>query len=124
MFGKGAAFIQAHVFDEYRFLPNEQQTSSSQEPVVSECKFEVQLNTLIECLNIFGTAGVGATALAKQKSRGWKHSDEDSDEPEDGERRRPVKNKGRGINHFFLSDKATGMRMSYNGLGYPLTLSM
>lgn len=91
--------------------------------------FEIPLNTLIECLNIFGTAGPvtntsnsgangGGGGAGKQ--RRWRRADDDgSDEERERGRRGPLDN-------FFASggkdEKRTGMRMSFAGAGYPLTL--
>jgi cell cycle checkpoint protein len=88
--------------------------------------FEIPLNTLIECLNIFGTAGPSAgltsTGAKGHGGRGWHRSngnDADSDHEDRGERRRD------GLEAFFGGqEKRTSMRMSYLGAGYPLTLIM
>jgi cell cycle checkpoint protein len=95
-------------------------TSASQasESQPAAAVFEVQLDVLLECLNIFGTAG--GNLLAKggasvdQKPRG------------------KAQGKGRGkewadlnanrLENYFTSSKATALRMSYQGEGYPLTL--
>lgn len=76
--------------------------------------FEVQLDVLLECLNIFGTAG--GTLLAKggaaveQKPRGKAKGKDWAD-----------LNANR-LENYFTSSKATALRMSYQGEGYPLTL--
>lgn len=111
--------------------------------------FEIPLNTLIDCLNIFGTAGPATGNIAATSSglgasgrgrgggkdrgggangdrpRGWRRDGEDSDNNNEGEG-----NDGneRGLDAYFgsASDKkgTTSMRLSYMGDGYPLTLIM
>ncbi|KAK0227976.1 Rad1/Rec1/Rad17 [Armillaria fumosa] len=120
----GTAYIFSDVFDEYEY--NSESPSSTQDSTDDEdaenTAFEVPLNTLIECLNIFGTAG-GANYNASGSSRHtrWKkvgHNDDGDDREDDDDG-------GRGrIQQFFggSSEKRTGMRMSYAGAGYPLTL--
>lgn len=96
--------------------------------------FEIPLNTLIECLNIFGTAGpstgnLGAASESAGGGRGkgrvrgggnaWQRAPNDDNESgEEGQGRR-------GLETFFGgAEKKTGMRLSYPGGGYPLTLIM
>lgn len=83
--------------------------------------FEIQLHTLIECLNIFGTAGpvaLPASGMAAKPKRWRRHGDDE--EPDDRNGR------GRLEMHFGQggSEKRTGLRMTYSGAGYPLTLLM
>ena len=82
--------------------------------------FEIPLNTLIECLNVFGTAGPSTSMTSSGgKGRGWYRNNADSDHEDRGERRRD------GLEAFFGGqEKRTSMRMSYLGAGYPLTLIM
>lgn len=152
----GTAFIFSEVFDEYAYHaehppprppkskrhqidPNASETESeedeqdeaqAEEP--DNAAFEIPLNTLIECLNIFGTAGAlnamtaisgssgggGASSNSKQAKKWRRAGDDDSD----GEGRG-----GRGLESYFgpgVGEKRTGMRLSYPGAGYPLTLIM
>ncbi|TRM57517.1 repair protein Rad1/Rec1/Rad17-domain-containing protein [Schizophyllum amplum] len=81
------------------------------------------LTTLLECLNIFGSAGPGGAPNSTAHKK-WRRA-EDDDGAEDGEGgggggRRT----GRGIEHFLggTGDKRTGMRLSFSGEGYPLVL--
>ena len=150
------AFIFSEVFDEYTYhaeppqVPkpkrrqtdpnasgtesyseNEEDEAQAEEP--DNAAFEIPLNTLIECLNIFGTAGIlnattaisgssgggGAPSNSKQAKKWRRAGDGDSD----GEGRAGR----RGIEAYFGSgagEKRTGMRLSYAGAGYPLTLIM
>ena len=140
----------AEIFDEYVYHADGQPPTSSQnsddEGEVDNAAFEIPLNILIDCLNIFGTAGPatsssgGGTANYKR----WRQVDEDdSDETrDDGDNGGRGRGGGRGgrrggggggrvgaggtIETYFGSgtDKATSMRMSYAGAGYPLTLLM
>lgn len=154
----GTAFIFSEVFDEYTYHaepppraaarpqkhkprqadPNASGTESDSEDgenneELDNAAFEIPLNTLIECLNIFGTAGAmnamaassgssgggGAPPNSKQAKKWRRVGDGDSD----GEGRAG----GRGIDAYFgpnAGEKRTGMRLSYPGVGYPLTLIM
>ncbi|KAJ7349030.1 Rad1/Rec1/Rad17 [Mycena albidolilacea] len=130
----GTAYIFADIFDEYTYnsesaaAPQNSQTSEPEEEEANSA-FEIPLNTLIECLNIFGTAGSSGagTGAATGKYKKWKRAGDDSDQEGDednGQGRRSSNGGARGIEHYFgnASDKATGMRMSYAGSGFPLTL--
>ena len=157
----GTAFIFSEVFDEYTYHaeppppgaakpqkpkpsqtdPNASGTESDSEngedkeqsEELDNAAFEIPLNTLIECLNIFGTAsavnamaaisgssgGGGAPSNSKQSKKWRRVGDGDSD----GEGRAG----GRGLEAYFgpsAGEKRTGMRLSYPGAGYPLTLIM
>ena len=154
----GTAFIFSEVFDEYAYHsetppqaarpqhpkpsqtdPNASGTESDSEngennaEELDNAAFEIPLNTLIECLNIFGTAGPinvmsaisgssgggGAPSNSKQAKKWRRAGDGDSD----GEGRVG----GRGLEAYFgpsAGEKRTGMRLSYLGAGYPLTLIM
>ena len=154
----GTAFIFSEVFDEYTYHselppprqarhqkpkprqadPNASGTESDSEngenkEELDNAAFEIPLNTLIDCLNIFGTAsalnamatisgssgGGGAPSNSKQAKKWRRVGDGDSD----GEGRAG----GRGLDAYFgpgAGEKRTGMRLSYLGAGYPLTLIM
>lgn len=101
--------------------------------------FEIPLNTFVECLNIFGTAGPSTGNITAASTNhigrgvgrgqgagrgrggggGWRDADREEDEREGGGR-------GRGLDEFFgrTAEGKTGMRLSYAGSGYPLTLIM
>lgn len=101
--------------------------------------FEIPLNTFVECLNIFGTAGPSTGNITVASTNhigrgvgrgqgagrgrggggGWRNADREEDEGEGGGR-------GRGLDEFFgrTAEGKTGMRLSYAGRGYPLTLIM
>ncbi|KAJ7591354.1 Rad1/Rec1/Rad17 [Mycena floridula] len=128
----GTAFIFADIFDEYEYhpeLPQEAHASQKSQELENEdegnnAAFEIPLNTFIECLNIFGTAGGGSAPNASEgKFKRWKDSDEKSDDDSDGGGKGKKVAK-RGIDQFFggKSEQRTGMRMSYAGAGYPLTV--
>jgi cell cycle checkpoint protein len=87
--------------------------------------FEIQLNILIDCLNIFGTAGNPNPSFGSTHKK-WRRADRDDgpnhsdDDGRDGRQTGP-------IDRYFVSggsEKKTGMRMTYVGAGYPLTLLM
>ena len=152
----GTAFIFSEVFDEYTYNAESPQAAMPQKPKprqtdpnasgtesdteneeqaeeLDNAAFEIPLNTLIECLNIFGTAspmnvmaaisgssgGGGAPSNSKQSKKWRRVGDGDSD----GEGRAG----GRGLEAYFgpsAGEKRTGMRLSYHGASYPLTLIM
>ncbi|EPQ58545.1 Rad1-domain-containing protein [Gloeophyllum trabeum ATCC 11539] len=110
----GTAFVSDHVFDEYQyndegFLPASQDSDSA--PALG---FEIRLNTLLECLNIFGTAGT-ASLSSNSKSKKQRRNDHDGDSDENN-RHGPLDK------YFTANTGGTGMRMSYAGPGHPLTL--
>lgn len=137
----GTAFVFADIFDEYEYHP--EITSSQPAPSTPNANrdqeideeevnaaLEIPLNTLIECLNIFGTAG-GASGPSEGRYRKWRKGDESDDGGDDsdgeggkGKGKRGGGAGGRGLDFFFGggSDKRTGMRMSYAGAGHPLVL--
>lgn len=119
-----------HVFDEFEYNPEAARSSQDPEPSQEEDEeqttaFEIPLNTLMDCLNILGTAGVAPNSTSKKK----KKADDDSDGGTGA--RRKDKGKGRAddlaagnsrLEQWFTPGKGTGMRMSYAGPGHPLTL--
>ncbi|KAL0947456.1 hypothetical protein HGRIS_013563 [Hohenbuehelia grisea] len=130
------AFIFADIFDEFVYnaekpsLENSSQASDSEDAEQENAAFEIPLGTLIECLNIFGTAGASASS-SSSRARRWKRDDDDrgSENEDDNDGRRLGPNRGgdagnTSIEQYFASgsEKRTGMRMSYAGSGYPLML--
>jgi len=133
------AYVNADVFDEYTYTqpassnhkrrsqsPSSSQAENSDDDQEEEnVAFEIPLNTLIECLNIFGTAGTLSHSSTHdgKKERKWKRAG-DADEGGFGDEREgtrgPIDNYFRGSK----DEKRTGMRMSFAGAGYPLTLLM
>lgn len=125
------AYIYKSVFDEFIYNPDTPQSQSQPQPESQEdeeeektsiTSFEIQLTTLIDCLNIFGTAGTSASATTKY--RRWKTdqpSDNEEDRNEQSSRSKKSAANGR-IEQFFGSEKGTGMHLTYAGAGYPLTL--
>ena len=127
--------------DDYQEGQDEEQDELDE--ISNNAAFEVPLNTLIECLNIFGTAGpatgvIGSSSNERSgagggggrgrgrggagggQGRGWRRGDNNGSDEEDGGR-------PRGLDIYFgagASEKRTGMRLSYSGGGYPLTLIM
>lgn len=82
--------------------------------------FEVPLNTLIDCLNIFGTAGPSATTSTKLRK--WRGDGADADTEDDAPAGRRAADRLQNL--LSGGEKGTGMRMSYAGPGYPLMLVM
>ncbi|KAF5386954.1 hypothetical protein D9615_001940 [Tricholomella constricta] len=124
----GTAFIFSDIFDEYAYRSENSPAVSSQSSddvdMADNVAFEVPLNTLIECLNIFGTAGPASTNGSNaNKFKKWKKPGDDSDNDDDGDRGGRGKSGSRAIDSYFNgSEKGTGMRMTYAGAGNPLTL--
>ncbi|KIP02645.1 hypothetical protein PHLGIDRAFT_78869, partial [Phlebiopsis gigantea 11061_1 CR5-6] len=138
----GTAYIFSEAFDQYIYNPNAgtaaSATQGSEQEQVQDpppnAAIEIPINTLVECLNIFGTAGLSSSSNSKEtKTRRWRRVGEESDHEggaNDGpsDRRRGAGG-GAGaapsdnsrIDQFFGAEKRTGMRMSYAGPGYPLT---
>lgn len=115
------AYIFADIFDEYDYHSEAAPSQQSQDDGVDNIAFEIPLNTLIECLNIFGTAGTHPSSTTSGAKR-WKKQGEDKGSDEEGD----DGNKRRGIAQYFGAgpEKSTGMRLTYEGAGFPLTLLM
>ena len=95
---------------------------------------EVPLDVIIECLNVFGTAGTANTIIPKDpaKSRKYKKPGQAGDGGEENERGRGGSARGGSVgkfgnnrlDEFFGVKDGTGLRISYAGAGYPLVLLM
>ncbi|KAF7294675.1 hypothetical protein MIND_01004500 [Mycena indigotica] len=130
------AYIFSEIFDEYTYNSDstEQTVAHSQgsdgdesQKLEENAAFEISLNTLIECLNIFGTAGNNSTAkqgrFTQWKQDGGSDDEVDADEDDNARGKDRRRSTAKGIDQYFGgSGKGTGMRMSYPGSGYPLTL--
>ena len=129
------AYVFKDTFDEYAYHPENpseptlsHDSESSQTDHVENAAVEIPLNTLIDCLNIFGTASA-PSSLNASKYKTWRRADDGSDHDRDDNRARD-RNRQRGnegangrIDQYFSGpEKRTGMRMSYAGMGHPLTL--
>ncbi|THU96335.1 Rad1-domain-containing protein [Dendrothele bispora CBS 962.96] len=130
----GTSYIFADVFNEWNYHPDissndQEQENEEQTPLQEQfhtIAFEIPLSTLIECLNIFGTAGGFGSTKSANKVR-LRRTGEDSDDNNDDDANRSTgrssRSTGRTLEHFFGgSDRTTSMRMTYIGPGYPLTL--
>ncbi|KAI5825395.1 Rad1-domain-containing protein [Schizophyllum commune Tattone D] len=111
----GVAYIWSGIFDEFTY------TAPDPEDLDTGAAFEVPLSTVLECLNIFGSAGPGAASSSAAHKK-WRRA-EDEEEGEDGDgagRRRG----GKGIEHYIgaSGDNRTGMRLSFLGEGHPMVL--
>jgi cell cycle checkpoint protein len=126
------AYIPFSLFDEYKYKPDPHEAQSSQDAdpegeVITT--FTIPLDTLLECLNIFGTgsSSLSQASLESRKRKKWKKDSDESDEDKGrrGKGRKGGPPKGNAtIDQYFWSnsEKKTGMRMSYSGSGHPLTL--
>ncbi|KAF9501163.1 Rad1-domain-containing protein [Pleurotus eryngii] len=117
------AYIFADIFDEYAYHSEAAPSQQSQDDGVDNMAFEIPLNTLIECLNIFGTAGAHPSSTTLGGKR-WKKQEEDKGSDEEEGEGEGANNKRRGIAQYFGAgpEKSTGMRLTYEGAGFPLTL--
>ncbi|KIJ17110.1 hypothetical protein PAXINDRAFT_175701 [Paxillus involutus ATCC 200175] len=136
------SYIYRDHFDEWSYTTDNARTASSQLSEASEqdadsssTTFEIPLTTLIECLNIFGTANMSSSSSSGvSKGKRWRREDDASDE-ERGDGRggrgawsnnRDNANAPNRLEQYFGggNEKRTSMRLSYGGSGYPLTLSL
>ncbi|KAG6850414.1 hypothetical protein H0H93_013639 [Arthromyces matolae] len=119
----GTAFVFCDIFDEYTYHPDVVHSSQESDDNEVNVGFEVPLNTLIECLNIFGTAGTAPTNSGT-KYKKWKKAGDNSDHEDEDDRGGRGRNANRGLDAYFSksSEKRTGMRLTYPGPGDPLTL--
>jgi hypothetical protein len=130
----GTAYIPVKIFDEFIFKPeradpaNDHLTASQISDTPDSVVFEVPLDALLECLNIFGSGAPSYVPGSGNKSRG--KSDGHSDD--EGGRRRGGKTvdlngdnaPNARLDHYFHpipESRKTGMRMGYGGRGYPLS---
>ncbi|KAF8522074.1 Rad1/Rec1/Rad17 [Hysterangium stoloniferum] len=132
----GQAYIPMSMFDEFKYKRHTTDVSQEQDPDQerdqdsdnesdAEATFDIPINTLLECLNIFGT-GFSVAVTDNKKRRKWKQGSDESDEETGlGRNKKTVPPKNNAtIEQFFFSSggKKTGMRMSYAGVGHPLVL--
>jgi cell cycle checkpoint protein len=136
-YSAGTAYIPINIFDDFIFKPemvnpeNDHLSLSQRSETPDSVIFEVPLDALLECLNIFGSAAPSGSGTYGNKPR-WKSDGNSDDENGPGGRRgggRTVDlNVGNSTNgkldHYFNSApelRKTGMRMGYGGKGYPLS---
>ncbi|KAL1744267.1 Rad1/Rec1/Rad17, partial [Schizophyllum fasciatum] len=107
----GVAYIWPGVFDEYAYTPPDPNDPDTGAAV------EIPLATLLECLNIFGSAGPGGAPSGTAHKK-WFRAEDGSGEEDGGPRG------GRGIEHYLggASEKRTGLRLSFMGEGHPMVL--
>ncbi|KAL0577082.1 checkpoint clamp complex protein Rad1 [Marasmius crinis-equi] len=128
----GTAYIFSDVFDEYEYHGESVEEEQDTQQEAYNSAFEIHLNTLIECLNIFGTAG-GSGGSGSGKHVQWKQAgageeqnssgDEDAGDGKGKSRKKTAQGGNTSLDLFFTkSERKTSMRMSYLGSGYPLTL--
>ncbi|RSH93832.1 ssDNA endodeoxyribonuclease [Saitozyma podzolica] len=101
------AFIPTNLFTSWTFHP-------PSEPAI----FELSLDALLQCLNIFGNAGSSGAGAGSQTSIGrtrrrWAGEGEDGNDDDDA-------GTGRGAG----KGKRTGMVMSWEGHGEPLRMTL
>lgn len=98
------AWIPTNIFDSFVFTAEE-----------ASC-FEISLDALLQCLNIFGNAGAGAGPIPStgkgKKSRRWAGEGEGGADEESTEWRTTRNNR----------ERRTGMRMTWAGEGHPLSI--
>lgn len=116
--------MKKDLFEDFTYTPE-----NVEEPT-TDTVFSFQLNILLECLNIFGTASGSASGFTSGTRQAWRRTDEESDNEDivngqrNGTRGRPQNNANGRIDSFFprADGKGTGMRLSYAGEGYPLVI--
>lgn len=134
LFSTATSYIYPDHFDEWNYVAEiPPATSQLSDPQLNSTatSFEIPLNTLLECLNVYGTGNMALTGNASIHKK-WRREDNCSDdelhEERQGGRQRakklaagPANNR---IDQYFGggSDKRTRMRLSYVGPGHPLTL--
>jgi len=129
----GTAYIFKGLFNEFVYRPDLQPMPSSEDQGDADdenlnTSFEIQLTTLMECLNIFGTAGGPSTNITTKYRRWRTAGDSDNEDAQDegtsgrNHSRSAKTSANKRIDQYFGSEKGTGMRLSYAGTGYPLTL--
>jgi cell cycle checkpoint protein len=137
VFMQGTAYIPINIFDEFIFKPervnpeNDHLTASQMSDTPDSVVFEVPLDALLECLNIFGSGTpVGGGSISGNKPR-WRSGAVSDDEGRGraGGGGRTVdlnveSNTNGRLDHYFHPTaelRKTGMRMGYGGRGYPLS---
>ncbi|KAG6334883.1 hypothetical protein ID866_4207 [Astraeus odoratus] len=129
------SYIYSDHFDEWNYSVDIIRPVSSQlsdaDNDPSYTSFEIPLNTLIECLNIYGTATMpssgGGSAHKKWHREGDRSDDERYEEHQDVRQQArdasavPASSR---IDQYFGggNDKRTRARLSYGGAGHPLTV--
>lgn len=108
------AILPKTLFDTFEFNPPEDEEN---------VQFEIDLQALLTVLDIFGAVGSASITAGSTAGRGrgrgkWGGGGDEGDgEPTTG-----------GIERFLLpsdkSGKLTGMRMVYEGEGYPISLTL
>jgi cell cycle checkpoint protein len=120
------------LFDEFEYTLEDIGPDDEDQEGESATAFGFQLHTLLECLNIFGTA-FGPTSSHKANKPNWRRTDAPDNDEQDtsrgglraGQSRTREQDIGNArIDSFFprAEGKGTGMRLSYDGQGYPLSL--
>ncbi|KAH8915402.1 Rad1-domain-containing protein [Atractiella rhizophila] len=130
MCGKTAqahAYLLKPLFSTYTYTPGLPSTIPTSSPSLSSSQpngngpsahddIEINLHTMIECLNIFGSSNSSFAGerneWKKKKRMGWGSDDED----ESFERGREREESGGG------TGKSTSLRISYRGEGHPFIL--
>ena len=89
--------------------------------------FEVNLQVMIDCLNVFGTANASANATNAPK----KHKFTKWDTPDGGDEASSSKGKGSTsgsrngrIDQYMGNGSGTALKMTYTGPGHPLVLHL
>ena len=129
----GTAYIDSDIFDEFTYSPENappvpkpsQHISQNSEDGTDNTAFEIPLSTVMECLNIFGTAGASnSNSNSQNKVRRWRKIGEASDDEHGNTnrgsgRQRAARNshpeekeKESTIDQYFGKDKGAGMRIS------------
>ena len=128
----GHAYIPVSIFDEFVFHPESHSTTSNSgsqsAPMAHSSVFEIPLDALLECLNIFGSGApvYSSNNGGRGKWRGDPHDEDDgpaSGRRPQGGRTIDLNTGGTRLDQYFqpTDSRKTTMRMSYAGIGNPLT---
>ncbi|KAL5529131.1 hypothetical protein ACEPAG_5105 [Sanghuangporus baumii] len=119
----GRVILWPTLFEEYIYSPEDSDANGEEDEEEEGpwTSFSIQLNILLECLNIFGTASGSAAAFQSGPRQPWNRTEDSDNEQGDANNRRGANGR---IDSFFsrAGAKGTGMRLSYAGPGYPLVL--
>ena len=126
------AWIGKALFEEFSYSPGSPDSDDEDEraPAVA---FSFQLHTLLDCLNIFGSA-TGSASLQKSGRSNWRRaagSDDEDGQQDAGQTGDNARSRGRDagngrIDSFFprADGKGTAIRLSYGGYGSRLSLML
>ncbi|KAK7688999.1 hypothetical protein QCA50_007690 [Cerrena zonata] len=128
------AFIRHDMFDEFIYDADlaaelDPDPQNDDEPILPKRTiFEVNLQMMIDCLNVFGTASASASSASTKKLKyaGWDKPDDERQGEGSGLRGRGGANASRNgrIDQYMGNGTGTALKMTYGGRGQPLVLHL